>query len=268
MMFKSKFIPIEIVKAIIQPRGSVKTDNNKDTAEEIISYHSDSNKSYRQSLRRQIASSYLNGNGIEIGALHSPLEVPSNVNVKYLDRMKVVDLRQQYRELENHDLVNVDIIDDGEKLQTIKNDSVDFIIANHMIEHCQDPLGTIKNYLRVLRPNGVIYMAVPDKRHTFDKERPITSLEHVIRDYKEGPQWSMKSHFEEWNRLVNKVTEQQIDTATQHLINIDYSIHFHVWRPSDFMELLSYCINHLSFPMEIELLQKNEEEFIAILRKT
>ena len=111
-------------------------------------------------------------------------------------------------------------------------------------------------------------MAVPDKRYTFDCDRPVTPLEHLIRDYTEGPEWSRLPHFEEWSRLVDKVPEDKIVTSTQHLIDINYSIHFHVWTQVEFLELLLYCRNQLSFPFEIELLQKNGMEFIAVLNKT
>ena len=86
-------------------------------------------------LRRQIAWRYLSGNGIEVGALHSPLEVPSNATVRYVDRMPVDEVRKQYPELAEYHLVEVDIIDDGEILSSIADSSVDFVIANHMIEH-------------------------------------------------------------------------------------------------------------------------------------
>jgi len=59
-------------------------------------------------------------------------------------------------------------------------------------------------------------------------ERPVTSLEHLIRDYKEGPAWSMYSHFEEYARLVDKVSEDNFAAHLKHLIDINYSIHFHV----------------------------------------
>lgn len=50
--------------------------------------------------------------------------------------MTVFDLREHYSELSSLDLVIVDIICDGEKLEKIENDSQDFVIANHFFEHC------------------------------------------------------------------------------------------------------------------------------------
>lgn len=220
------------------------------------------------SLRSTIASRYLTGSGIEIGALHAPLRVPSKVKVSYLDRMTVNQLKQTYPELQEYDLVNVDIVDDGEILSTISNDSADFIIANHMIEHCQNPILAIENWLRVVKPGGVLYIGVPDKRYTFDCERPLTSIEHLIRDYREGPEWSKYLHFEEWARLVDKYSEDEVAGRARGLADLNYSIHFHVWTQVEFLELLSYCRNHLSFTMKIETSQVNGIEFIVILRKT
>lgn len=217
--------------------------------------------------RRKLASKYLSGDGIEIGALHSPLKVPSVAKVRYVDRMSVADLRKQYPELAGSKLVEVDIIDDGEKLSSINDNSADFIIANHMIEHCQEPIGTMRQFLRVLKPGGVLYMAVPDKRYTFDFDRPVTSIEHLVRDYKNGAGFSKIQHFEEWCRSVQKVPDADISSSVNNLISMDYSIHFHVWTKEGFIKLLQYCEETLQFPFKTEIVKENYNEFIVILRK-
>ncbi|GAA6618188.1 methyltransferase domain-containing protein [Scytonema sp. NUACC26] len=219
-------------------------------------------------LRKRIAEQYLKGNGIEIGPLHQPLEIPSHATVRYIDRMPVDELKKLYPELSDYEFVEPDILDDGESLLSIPDSSVDFVIANHMIEHCENPIGTIEHHLRVLKQDGILYIAVPDKRCIFDRDRPITPLEHVLRDYREGPAWSMYSHFEEFARLVNKVSEEEVATHVQHLINVKYSIHYHVWTDKDFLQVILYCKENLGFSFELELFQKNGFEFIVILRKT
>lgn len=219
------------------------------------------------SLRSSIARQYLSGDGIEIGALHSPLEVPSQAKVRYLDRMTVEQLKETYPELLEYELTEVDIIDDGETLASLSHASIDFVISNHMIEHCQNPISSLDNWLRVLKSGGIVYVAVPDKRYTFDQDRPVTTLEHLIRDYKEGPEWSMESHFEEWARLVDRFPEKDISARAKGLARLNYSIHFHVWTPIEFLELLLYCRCQLFLPFEIELVQKNDSEFIVVLKK-
>src|SRR5437588_12306604 len=84
-------------------------------------------------FRLLLSSFYLQGHGLEVGALHQPLELTSKASVQYVDRLSVADLRKHYPELNSVNLVDVDIIDDGERLTTVANDSQDFIVANHML---------------------------------------------------------------------------------------------------------------------------------------
>jgi predicted SAM-dependent methyltransferase len=215
--------------------------------------------------RRAIAHMFLRGDGIEIGALHRPLQVPPCARVKYVDRMPAADLRKHYAELAHEDLVEADIIDNGEQLETIGDSTEDFVIANHFIEHCQNPIQALQNHFRVLKPGGVLYLAVPDKRFTFDVDRPCTTIEHILRDYREGPDWSKRQHFEEWSRLVNKFQGIDADKGTEYLLKIDYSIHFHVWGAAELLELITTAQRFVTF--EVELFLRNGFESVLILRK-
>jgi predicted SAM-dependent methyltransferase len=218
--------------------------------------------------RRRLAARYLRGNGIEVGALHQPLKVPSAATVRYVDRMTVDDLHKHYPELAREPLVPVDIVDDGETLASQADASADFIIANHFIEHTQNPLGTLANHLRVLRPGGVLYMAVPDRRRTFDVDRSATPLQHLVQDYSNGPEGSRSEHFAEWARFVERVPADQVAARAQELEEQDYSIHFHVWTAEEFKELLGYAQNEQQLPFRVEELRENELEFIAVLRRS
>lgn len=216
--------------------------------------------------RKRVARKYLRGEGIEIGALHNPLPVPKTTRVRYVDRMTVADLLRQYPNLAELPLVPVDIVSDGETLSSIPDASQDFVIGNHFLEHCEDPIGTLKNFLRVVRPNGVVYFAVPDKRFTFDRDRPLTTLEHLIADHQHGPTASRRGHYEEYAEFVHdRHTPDDIRAMADHLIDIGYSIHFHVWTQREVLELLAWLARTESF--DVELVLKNEGEVIAILRK-
>lgn len=216
--------------------------------------------------RSWVVSRYLRGSGIEIGALHNPLKIPDAASVKYVDRMTANELKLHYPELDELQLVNVDIIDDGEELGEVDDDSQDFVIANHFIEHCQNPLLALKNMLRVLREDGILYLAIPDKRYTFDIDRDVTSFEHVESDYLGNAEISRKTHFEEWARFVNKTEgEDEIRNEACRLMKIDYSIHFHVWTQADMLSLILGARKY--FPIEISLMFKNYHEVIFILTK-
>lgn len=218
-------------------------------------------------VRRRLAAQHLHGSGLEIGALHIPLRVPRSLSVRYVDRFELPQLREHYPELDRYDLVRPDIIDDGQKLSTVVDESVDFVIANHMIEHCEDPIGTLKNFVRVLRPGGVIYMAVPDCRLTFDRDRPLTPFQHLARDHTEGTEWSRRDHYEEWARLVDGVRAGEVSTRARDLQDHSYSIHFHVWTPVSFLEFLVATRREFEIPLEVDALERNDHEFVVIMRR-
>jgi predicted SAM-dependent methyltransferase len=217
--------------------------------------------------REELAARYLRGTGIEIGALHNPLSTPHGAHVRYVDRMTISDLRKHYPELNGLPLVEVDVIDDGERLESIPDESLDFVIANHFLEHCEDPLRALTSFSRVLRIGGRVYLAVPDKRKTFDADRPVTSLDHVLRDHAEGPEVSRRSHFEEWARLVDRVDPAAVESHAEELMAKNYSIHYHVWTQAELLELLASLRPKLGLPFDVETLVRNEHEHIAILEK-
>ena len=216
-----------------------------------------------------IADLYLQGQGIEIGALHHPLVVPKDVKIPYIDRMSVADLRQQYPELNDLPLIEADILANGEDLETIAYNTQDFVIANHFVEHCQDTIGTIKNMLRVLKPGGILYSAIPDKRGSFDIDRDVTSIEHMWRDHIESPAWSKREHFESWVRHVGHYQDDiEVVNQVDRLIEMDYSIHYHAFTQSSWLELFTSLQQKLTIKFEIELVFNNRSyEVILIARK-
>src|ERR1700691_4362460 len=86
--------------------------------------------------REDLARRYLRGDGIEIGAMHKPLRVPSRASVRYVDMMTREELLARYEPTKHFPagwVVETDVVDDGQSLRTFADDSVDFIVANHML---------------------------------------------------------------------------------------------------------------------------------------
>ena len=219
--------------------------------------------------RIALATKYLAGDGIEIGALHAPLPVPAAARVKYVDRLDAAGLQGHYPELAGQALTAVDILDDGETLGTIADGSLDFIIANHMLEHCENPLGTIRNHFRKIRTGGVLYYAVPDMRFSFDNRRALTSMTHFVDDDKLGPAQSRDSHFDEWVRLVEGISDAQTIRATAlRLKDIDYSIHFHVWDFDSFLYFVDLVRDqNPGLEFDWSHIELNHHEIISIFTK-
>jgi predicted SAM-dependent methyltransferase len=136
--------------------------------------------------------------------------------------------------------------------------------------HTQDPIGTITRHVEVLKPGGILYMAIPDKRFTFDRFRPNTTVEHFIRDHEEGPALSYIDHVREWVSLVDGKKGDEFDRKVQHICYINYSIHFHVWDINDMKIFLrELVINRYHIPVSILDIVENPERFecIFVLKK-
>lgn len=219
-------------------------------------------------VRRHLAGRYLHGDGLEVGALHLPLGLPRGARARYVDRMGVEDLRAHYPELDEYDLVTPDFIDDGEALASVPTGSMDFVVVNHLIEHCQDPIGALMAQARVLREDGILYLAAPDRRRTdFDRNRAETSIEHLLRDHEEGPEGSRPQHYEEWSRLAIEVPADEVAEHAARLEAEDYSIHFHTFTLSSFLALLLRCREVYGLPLEVVATETNNHEFIVIARR-
>jgi SAM-dependent methyltransferase len=224
--------------------------------------------------RMGISGNFIRGTGIEIGGLNYPLAVRPGVTVKYVDRISADDHMDVLHEFKRMELVNVDIIDDGETLASIPDNSQDFVIANHFIEHTRNPILAIRNAVRVLKKGGVFFMAMPDKRRTFDVDRAITTQEHLLKDYEEGPDWSEEEHYFDF---VSKTDKSEGCKNTEDILNVirglkesNFSIHYHVWDHHAMLGLLMMLAAKPQFPFEIEFAltaQEDSVESIFVLRK-
>jgi hypothetical protein len=61
--------------------------------------------------------------------------------------------------------------------------SYDFILSSHMLEHSANPIKALLEWQRVLKPGGALFLVLPHKDGTFDHRRPVTTLEHLVRDF-------------------------------------------------------------------------------------
>lgn len=216
--------------------------------------------------REDVARRFLRGEGIEIGPFVWPLRVPPGARVRNVDFKSREELVSAGRaSVKNIEAIpEIHIVDKAEKLATIPDASLDFVIASHVIEHLEDPLGALENWLRVLRPGGVVYIGVPDASQTFDSQRPRTTAEHVLLDHRDGPERSRQQHYEEWARLIEGAAEEHVGERAAEFAREDARHHFHVWELAGFLELLAAS----GLPFVLEFAQRAVEEFIVILRKS
>uniref|UniRef100_A0A914YCV9 Methyltransferase type 11 domain-containing protein n=1 Tax=Panagrolaimus superbus TaxID=310955 RepID=A0A914YCV9_9BILA len=132
--------------------------------------------------------------------------------------------------------VNVDIVASGDNLP-FTNNSLDYVINSHVIEHFYDPIKAIKEWLRVVKKGGYVLMIIPHKERTFDRIRNRTTLKELIQRH-----------------------EKPLDPNF-----VDDHGHHSVWITEDFMEL---CLH---YKWKIHTLEDTDDiggiSFTVVLQK-
>jgi SAM-dependent methyltransferase len=122
--------------------------------------------------------------GLEIGgSAHNPFGLKTR-NVDYTAEM--TSFKQEEIKLCGEALP-VDIVSPGDKLP-LDDNSVDFVLSSHVIEHFPDPIKALKEWYRVVKPGGYLYIVAPHKERTFDSDRPRTTLAELMERHKTGKQ--------------------------------------------------------------------------------
>ena len=126
----------------------------------------------------KLATDYLGKlKGVEIGgSAHNSYDLDV-INVDYTDEMTVykqseIELCGEFRK--------VDVVADASNLP-FEDKSFDFVISSHVLEHLFDPIAAIHEWRRVARK--YIFITVPRKDLTFDKDKPVTELWELIHRY-------------------------------------------------------------------------------------
>jgi len=77
-------------------------------------------------------------------------------------------------------------ISEASELPGIADGSYDYLLSSHCLEHLANPLKGLAEWRRVLKPEGLLVLALPHKDATFDHRRPVTQLSHMIEDFSAG----------------------------------------------------------------------------------
>jgi len=136
-------------------------------------------------IEKALAFVNRDGLGLEIGPSHNPIAPKSQgFNVHVLDYLSAGELREKFKD-EDADLdriEEVDFIGHGKPLPELVGGEhrYDWLIASHVIEHIPDPVSFLIGCERVLRPDGVVSLIVPDKRYCFDHFRPLSTTGELL----------------------------------------------------------------------------------------
>lgn len=101
-------------------------------------------------VRRTLSHLFITGTGVEVGAGSRPFPIPDHASCFYGDV-------RDHSELEIYfgtEAVTVTGYIDAQTLDGIPNNSLDFIISAHVIEHLFDPLRALEESIRRYVPEA------------------------------------------------------------------------------------------------------------------
>lgn len=163
----------------------------------------------------RLAHKYLDGLvGLEIGgSIHNPFGLNTK-NVDYTDSSDTVFKREEMDK--RGSFLSVDIVAPGDNIPVL-GESQDFIISSHVLEHFPDPIKTLKEWYRIVKQGGYIFMIVPHKERMFDRNRPRTTFEELKERHETGIYPVPKSnHYSVW------ATEDLLDLVEK--MNLDWKV--------------------------------------------
>jgi SAM-dependent methyltransferase len=134
---------------------------------------------------------------------------------------------------------------DASHLTDIPSGKYDFLISSHCLEHVANPIRALKEWLRIIRPQGIIAIVLPHKALTFDHKRPDTTLQHLIDDFERDVSESDLTHLDETLRLHDirfdpgLISCLQLKERCSNNLETRY-LHHHVFTEKLATELFDY----------------------------
>ena len=150
--------------------------------------------------------------GLEIGPLAKPIIRKEMGPVFYVDHANQQELIEKYRNDPNtniDEIVPVDFVQNsGSLLNALGDQKFDYVIASHVAEHVPDIVSWLQDLSDSLNDDGVIRLAIPDKRYTFDFLRQLSDISDVLAAYIEKRKVSHPQRIIDFHlnyRVVNQV---------------------------------------------------------------
>ncbi|CAF1044101.1 unnamed protein product [Adineta ricciae] len=153
---------------------------------------------------------------------------------------------------------------DAVDLKGIPSEFYDFVLASHVLEHIANPFKALLEWIRILKPNGVLLIILPLKTVTFDHKRDVVRLEHLIEDYQKQTTEADLSHLDEILRLHDLGIDQAAGNLeafkARSMKNLENrGLHQHVYD----QELLYYMFMCLNLDVKLQKIWDNNNLIIG-----
>jgi SAM-dependent methyltransferase len=160
------------------------------------------------------------------------------------------------------------IISEGSNLTTVADNTYDFVLSCHNLEHFANPVRALKEWQRITRPGGSLILVLPDYRRTFDHRRAPTPVDHMMEDYFRGIGEDDTTHIPELLEFYDVDMDVTLKMHTLEELRLrcadnlsNRCMHHHVFDECNSRELLSRAglevlAIELAFPCHIFIIAR------------
>jgi SAM-dependent methyltransferase len=143
--------------------------------------------------------------------------------------------------------------------------SFDFVLSSHMLEHSANPIRVLLEWRRLLKPGGHLLLVLPEGRSTYDRRRPITTLEHLKGDFACSTPESDTTHFDEIAALHTEHPDRQALRKSLEDNKTHRMAHHHVFDMAlslDLVRLAGFEIlaQEVAYPCHIIIFARKQGE--------
>lgn len=136
-------------------------------------------------------------------------------------------------------------IAEGTNLNQIKNNTYDFLLSCNNLEHIANPIKSLLEWKRVIKPGGIIILILPRKESNFDHLRPVTSFGHIKTDFENNTGEDDLTHLDEILKLHDLKRDPHVGSLgnfkKRSLNNFENrSLHHHVFDINLLTDLVNY----------------------------
>ncbi|MBL8546117.1 MAG: class I SAM-dependent methyltransferase [Hyphomonadaceae bacterium] len=208
------------------------------------------------------------GVGLEVGPGISPSVLPADdVDVSYVESCPLEEWSAKYTKGRTDvtvpsELASRYVVGSAVSLDEFPEGQLDFVFSNHVFEHLANPLRVLRNWLRVLKPGGVIAGVTPDPRYTFDCRQPVTTLSEALAEAESPGHDIPLAKYERWTRW----TAPEVSPAS--LIQRDYSIHVNFFTPETFADVADFLKHQGLISGSTIVAAPNQKDFAFALWKS
>lgn len=237
-------------------------------------------------LLRRLNKRFMRGKGLDVGPFDRPFfteaeEKEFEVEVDTIDRWNPEELKSLFLELPDFAPREAtfygDVSADG--LSMFESESYDFVICSHVLEHVANPFWLVEELARVLKPNGVLYLAIPEGRFGFDVGRKLTTYEDLLLlretgvrhisdeqviDFLKSPRIAQNPRIARQLASGKPFPPRALESRRQR------SFHVHVWDTREFPLQITRFALHAGLDLELldlSLYANNGYEGVVIFRK-